>query len=110
MAFANTVEATWHGASYLDATMMGMGRGAGNCVLEGLLGFLKNPRYRLVYALKFVESYMVDLKKQGYAWGYDVPYLLTGLLNQHPRAAIDKIKSGDTSYAKFYMEIWDREH
>lgn len=110
MAFANTIEATTHGASYLDATMMGMGRGAGNCVLEGLLGFLKNPKYHLVYVLKFVETYMMELKNQGLAWGYDVPYLLTGLLNRHPRAAIDKINSGDTSYAKFYTELWDREN
>lgn len=110
MAFANTIEATTHGASYLDATMMGMGRGAGNCVLEGLLGFLKNPKYHLVYVLKFVETYMLELKNQGLVWGYDVPYLLTGLLNRHPRAAIDKIKSEDTSYAKFYTELWDREN
>lgn len=110
MAFANTVEAVAHGASYLDATMMGMGRGAGNCVLEGLLGFLKNPKYRLVYVLKFVETYMLELKQQGLHWGYDVPYLLTGLLNQHPRSAIDKIKSGDKKYSKFYTELWDREH
>ncbi len=110
MAFANTIEATTNGASYLDATMMGMGRGAGNCMLEGLLGFLKNPKYRLVYVLRFVETYMLDLKKKGLVWGYDVPYLLTGLLNQHPRTAIDKIKAEDTSYARYYTELWDREH
>ena len=110
MAFANTIEATTNGASYLDATMMGMGRGAGNCVLEGLLGFLKNPKYRLVYALRFVETYMLELKKKGLVWGYEVPYLLTGLFNQHPRSAIDKMKNNDTAYAKFYTELWDREH
>lgn len=110
MAFANTIEATTHGASYLDATMMGMGRGAGNCVLEGLLGFLKNPKYRLVFALKFVEKYMLELKNQGLVWGYDIPYLLTGLLNQHPRSAIEKMKHKDTNYSEFYTELWDREH
>ena len=110
MAFANTIEAVARGASYLDATMMGMGRGAGNCALEGLLGFLKNPKYRLVYALRFVETYMLELKKQGLVWGYDVPYLLTGLMNMHPRAAIDRVKNENTDYAKFYTELWDREH
>ncbi len=110
MAFANTIEATAHGASYLDATMMGMGRGAGNCMLEALLGFLKNPRYRLVYVLRFVETQMLALKERGLTWGYDVPYLLTGLLNQHPRTAIDKMKAKDTRYAKYYTELWDREH
>lgn len=110
MAFANTIEATAHGASYLDATMMGIGRGAGNCMVEALLGFLKNPKYRLVYILRFVETYMLELKKKGIVWGYDVPYLLTGLLNQHPRTAIDKIKAEDTHYARYYTELWDREH
>ncbi|MBQ3094005.1 MAG: nucleoid-structuring protein H-NS, partial [Clostridia bacterium] len=95
---------------YLDATMMGMGRGAGNCMLEALLGFLKNPRYRLVYVLRFVETQMLALKEQGLTWGYDVPYLLTGMLNQHPRTAIDKMKANDTRYAKYYTELWDREH
>ncbi len=110
LAFANTIEATTHGASYLDATMMGMGRGAGNCAVEALMGFLKNPRYRLVYVLKFIEKYMLGLKKQGLHWGYDIPYLLTGLMNQHPKPAIDKVKAEGEEYARFYTELWDREH
>lgn len=110
MAFANTIEATAHGASYLDATMMGMGRGAGNCILEGLLGFLKNPRYRVLYALKFVQTKMLELKKEGLVWGYDVPYLLTGILNQHPRTAIARMKEGDTDYVELYKELWDKEY
>lgn len=110
MAFANTIEATTHGASYLDATMMGMGRGAGNCMLEGLLGFLKNPRYRLVYVLRFVQNHMLKLKEEGLVWGYDIPYLLTGLLNHHPRSAIERMKQRDTDYVVFYHELWDREN
>lgn len=110
MAFANTVEAASHGASYLDATMMGMGRGAGNCNLEALLGFLKNPKYRIVYALKFVQTKMLELKEQGAVWGYDVPYLLTGILNQHPRTAIAHVKANDHDYVDLYKELWDREY
>lgn len=34
LAFANTIEAAAQGVSLLDATMMGMGRGAGNCAME----------------------------------------------------------------------------
>lgn len=109
MAFANTIEATAHGASFLDATMMGMGRGAGNCMLEALIGFLKNPRYRLFYILRFVQTYMLDLQKQGLVWGYDVPYLLTGMLNRHPRSAIARMKAKNTDYTDFYHELWDQE-
>lgn len=110
LAFANTIEALTHGASYLDATMMGMGRGAGNCILEGLLGFLKNPKYRLIYVLKFIQTYMLELREQGVVWGYELPYLLTGILNRHPRTAIDRIKNHDTNYAELYTELWDREN
>ncbi len=110
MAFANTIEATAQGVSYLDATMMGMGRGAGNCMLEGLMGFLKNPRYRLIYVLKFIQEHMLKLREQGLEWGYDVPYLITGLLNQHPRTAIDQKKNKNTDYVDFYKEVWDRDY
>jgi 4-hydroxy 2-oxovalerate aldolase len=110
MAFANTVESVAFGASYLDATMMGMGRGAGNCILEGILGFLRNPRYNVVYVLKFIQEYMLPLKEQGLVWGYEIPYLLTGMLNRHPGPAIDKIKTKDTNYVGFYHVLWDREN
>ncbi len=110
MAFANTIEAAAHGASYLDATMLGMGRGAGNCAMEALLGFLKNPKYRIIYALRFIQTHMLALKEQGLVWGYDIPYLLTGIFNQHPRTAIARIKNNDTDYADLYKELWDREY
>ena len=48
LAFANTITALTRGVSYLDATVNGMGRGAGNCASEQLLGFLKNPKYDII--------------------------------------------------------------
>lgn len=109
LAFANTIEATAQGVSMLDATMMGMGRGAGNCAMEALLGFLKNPKYKLDPVLKFVQSEMLKLKAEGNVWGYDIPYLLTGILNVHPRSAIDCIKNQNTNYSEFYHMLWDKE-
>ena len=47
LAFANTLEAIILGANRADATMAGMGRGAGNCPMELLLGFLRNPKFKL---------------------------------------------------------------
>lgn len=104
-AFANTIEALSIGVSYLDGTACGMGRGAGNCTLEGLLGFLKNPRYQLDPVLRFIEEQMLALRASGVQWGYDIPYLLTGLCGQHPRTAIAAIKQGDTHYADFYQML-----
>lgn len=108
LAFANTIEATARGVSFLDATMMSMGRGAGNCAMELLISFLKNPKYNIFPVLKFIEEHMLPLKSEGIAWGYDIPYLLTGRLNQHPSAAIDYTKAGRTDYADFYADLLDK--
>lgn len=102
LAFANTIEAVGDGVDWLDATYSGMGRGAGNCFIENLLAFLKNPKYDIYPVLKFVETRIADLKKEGIVWGYDVPYLVTGLLNQHPRTAIAFTKEKRKDYSKFY--------
>ncbi len=106
-AFANTIEAVSVGASMMDGTAMGMGRGAGNCPMEALLGFLKNPKYDITPLLTFLENYMVDLKATTPPWGYDVPYLITGLLDRHPRSAIAAIKEGNHHYLDFYNETLD---
>ena len=105
LAFANTIECIGDGVNYIDATYNSMGRGAGNCAMELLLGFLKNPKYREYDAFKFVQDYMVPLKQSGVVWGYDLQYLITGLLDQHPRAAIQFTKQKRTDYAIFYRDI-----
>lgn len=107
LAFANTIEALSMGASYLDATVSGMGRGAGNCYMELLLSFLRNPKYNKIAVMSFVEKHILKLKEEGVVWGYDIPYLLTGILNSHPSSAINFIKEKRTDYAMFYQELMD---
>ena len=109
LAFANTIAAYSSGVEYLDATVSGMGRGAGNCYLESLIGYLRNPKYRLEPILEFVREHMTPLKKSGVEWGYDVPYLLTGLYNVHPYAALDFLKAGREDYEKFLREITENK-
>ena len=105
LAFANTIEAVGDGVDWLDATYAAMGRGAGNCAMELLLGFLKNPKYKVFPVIKFIEKHINKLREQGVVWGYDLQYLMTGLLNQHPRTAISFTKEGRKDYAEFYKEI-----
>jgi len=106
LAYANTIEAMMYGTSYLDATISGLGRGAGNCPMELLVGFLKNPRYRLLPLLKFIEEEIVPLEKE-LDWGYSIPYMITGQLNEHPRSAMKARESGDTNYVNFYDSLMD---
>ena len=105
LAFANTIEAVGDGVDWLDATYSAMGRGAGNCAMELLLGFLKNPKYKVFPVIKFIDEHMNKLRENGVIWGYDLQYLMTGLLNQHPRTAIEFTKKDRKDYAEFYKEI-----
>ncbi len=109
LAFANTIEACRHGVNYLDATVSGMGRGAGNCHMEALLSFLRNPNYQLFPILKFVEKHMMALRQEGWQWGYEIPYLLTGVLNSHPSSAIRFEKEKRTDYNRFYQELLEMD-
>lgn len=105
LAFANTIEAVGDGVNWLDGTYAGMGRGAGNCAMELLLGFLRNPKFNIYPVIRFIEDYMKPLQKDGVQWGYDLQYLMTGILNQHPRTAISFTKEGREDYSEFYKEI-----
>lgn len=107
LAFANTIDAVTNGASLLDATVSGMGRGAGNCYMESLLAFLRNPRYNVVPVMDFVQKYIKAEKEKGNIWGYDIPYLLTGILNCHPSMAIRFTGDKREDYSRFYQELLD---
>jgi len=104
LAYANTIEAMTYGASYLDVTISGLGRGAGNCPMELLIGFLKNPKYKMMPVLKFIEEFIVPLEKE-LDWGYSIPYMLTGQLNEHPRTAMKARDEGDTEYRELYKNL-----
>jgi len=111
LAYANTIESIVKGANYLDATFAGLGRGAGNCPLELLIGFLKNPRYRLRPILECVETHIAPLRETMH-WGFDLPYMLTGLMNQHPRAGMayfDKPEEERESIVEFYDKVMEGE-
>ncbi len=105
LAFANTIEAIIHGANRIDATMAGIGRGAGNCPMELLVGFLRNPAYRIRPVLQLLQDRFVDLR-QKLEWGALVPYNITGQLNQHPRSAISLLAGDDKdNYVEFYDKL-----
>jgi len=109
LAYANTIEALIVGANRLDATINGMGRGAGNCSLELLIGFLKNPKFRLRPVLECIQNAFLPLRGE-MEWGYQIPYMITGMLNQHPRDAI-LMRSGDSpdDYVSFYDQLVEEE-
>jgi 4-hydroxy 2-oxovalerate aldolase len=73
--------------------------------MELLIGFLRNPRYRVRPVLKLLQDYFVSLREKC-EWGPLVPYNLTGQLNQHPRAAIALRGSDDKdNFVEFYDKL-----
>lgn len=105
MAFANTLLGADRGATFLDASVFGMGRAAGNCPTELLVGHLHSPKYNLRPILDVIERRFVPLRAQ-VEWGYTIPYALTGLFDEHPRVAIAQRMSADKDkYVEFYEKL-----
>jgi len=102
LAFGNTIEAIIHNANYLDGTVYGIGRAAGNCPLELLIGFLKNPKFDIRPILDLISKEFIPLREK-IEWGYIIPYAISGMLNEHPREAMALRKSDKKEdYRAFY--------
>ena len=102
LAFANTIEAIILGSNRVDATMMGLGRGAGNCPMELLLGFLRNPKFNRRPVLECIQNTILPMRGD-FDWGPSIPYNITGQMNRHPRSAM-AFRAGDApdDYLAFY--------
>jgi len=107
LAFGNTIEAIIHGANFLDGTIYGIGRAAGNCPLELLIGFLKNPKFDIRPILDIISKEFIPLREK-IEWGYIIPYAISGMMNEHPRAAM-ALRQTDKkeNYKEFYEDLID---
>jgi 4-hydroxy 2-oxovalerate aldolase len=109
LAFANTIEAIINGVSRVDATYAGLGRGAGNCPMELIIGFLHNPKFKMRPVLDCTQSVVAPLAKE-MDWGYSIPYALTGQLNRHPRSAIEfRAGKNPDDYVTFYDQLLEED-
>ena len=105
LAFSNTIEAIIHDANYVDGSIFGLGRAAGNCPTELILGFLKNPKYDIRPILDVISKEFIPLQKK-IEWGYFIPYAITGMLDEHPRTAIALRESDKKeNYREYYESL-----
>ena len=105
LAFGNTIEAIIHNANFVDGTVYGLGRAAGNCPLELLIGFLKNPKFDIRPILDLISQEFIPLR-QKMEWGYIIPYAITGMLDEHPKAAIElRASHKKEDYREFYESL-----
>ena len=109
LAYANTIEAIIQGANYIDASLAGLGRGAGNCQMELLLGFLHNPKFRLRPVIQCIQDQIEPLRAK-FQWGFSIPYMISGQLNQHPREAMKFMESGNNrEIVAFFDSMFEEE-
>ncbi len=105
LAFSNTIEAIIHDANYVDGSIYGLGRAAGNCPTELLLGFLKNPKFDIRPILDVISKEFVPLREK-LEWGYVIPYAITGILDEHPKTAMALRESDKKeNYREFYESL-----
>ncbi|TDN82170.1 4-hydroxy 2-oxovalerate aldolase [Salegentibacter sp. 24] len=79
MALANSLAAIQNGADIIDATIDGMGRGAGNLKTELLLSILyqrNKLEVKFDVLLEVLEAFL-ELKPK-YNWGTNLPYMVSG--------------------------------
>ncbi|MCX5696888.1 MAG: aldolase catalytic domain-containing protein [Candidatus Omnitrophica bacterium] len=109
LAFGNTIEAIIHDANFVDGTVYGLGRAAGNCPLELLIGFLKNPKFDIRPILDLISNEFIPLRNK-IEWGYIIPYAITGILDEHPKAAMVLRNSAKKeNYREFYESLVGEE-
>ena len=78
MALANTLAAIDAGVDSIDATILGMGRGAGNLNTELLLTYMNKGGLTVDFnALSDVITAFQPLHK-AYRWGTQLPYMISG--------------------------------
>ncbi|MFT9846234.1 aldolase catalytic domain-containing protein [Aneurinibacillus sp. REN35] len=109
LAFANTLVGIENGATFLDASVYGMGRAAGNCPTELLVSQMKSARYELKPVLGIIEKHMIAMREK-WEWGYIIPYMISGVLNEHPRVAMALRGSEERDeYTTFYDKLTSPE-
>lgn len=105
MAFANSIKAIEEGVSHIDATIYGMGRGAGNLPIEILISYLQKldeRKYNPVPYLDVIERFYLKLIED-YNWGYTLKSLLGGIRNIHPYYVSELFKNKNYTVE----EIWN---
>ena len=105
MAFSNTLTACGHGVTFVDTSIYGMGRAAGNCPTELFIGHSNDPRHDVRPLLDIIEHKFIPLRER-VEWGYLIPYAITGMLDEHPRTAMALRGSPDKDrYLAYYEKL-----
>ena len=103
LALSNSITALKNNVKWIDATILGMGRGPGNLLTEEIFKF-KNYKNNSIDNLK--NNYFIKLK-QKYNWGPNKYYKLAALYKIHP-TYIQEMLSNKRYISGNYTKIMSR--
>ncbi len=83
LALKNSIQAYKCGVTWIDGTIQGMGRGAGNAKTESLLKYFSKFNYHPSSINNVSKNYFYNLKKK-YKWGKSKYYKIAAKYNIHP--------------------------
>lgn len=98
MALANALAACDNGVEYIDATVCGMGRGAGNLELELLLSVMSKQGIEVDFnELGDIVDKFAELKDK-YHWGATLPYMISGVNSLPQKQVMDWVANRTYSF------------
>ncbi len=92
----------------IDASLYGMGRGAGNLQTELIANYYNmifGQKYDILKILELISEYIMPIYKER-KWGYSPYFFLTGLYHCHPNYATYLLQEYNVSVSEFrdYIE------
>ncbi|AWZ06107.1 MULTISPECIES: hypothetical protein [unclassified Streptomyces] len=104
-ALGNTLAAAEAGALWLDSTVLGMGRGAGNARTEQLLAALGEPAGRMRPLLETTARHFLALFEK-HRWGANPLYAIAGMHGVHPSYVQQLEATADHSPDRRLRALW----
>lgn len=111
LGLINTLTAIDNGIDYVDATITGMGRGAGNLEMELLLTYLNKHKGLKVdfNVLGDVITVFSPLKEK-YGWGTNLPYMLSGANNIPQKEVMEWVTNRVYSFNSIVRALDNRKN
>jgi 4-hydroxy 2-oxovalerate aldolase len=111
LSLINTITAMKLGVDYVDATVLGMGRGAGNLNTELLLTYLNaHEHYQVDFnILGNVVSIFTPLLEQ-HRWGTNLPYMISGANRIPQKEVMNWVTNRIYSFNSIVRALDNRKH
>jgi len=110
LALINALIAIESGADYIDATILGMGRGAGNLQMELLLTYINrhcNVEVDFNVLGNVISAFTPLMEK--YQWGTNLPYMLSGANSLPQQDVMDWVSNRVYSFNSIVRALDNRK-